>query len=133
MFADMSRGHSLQAGDGLAMPVEPLSPTRQVCNRSCQLACCQLTKSHAALRGGAQGCAVEIVPYILAHGNMAILAQHAVALISAQLVDLATAGMLAVCDMTQSSVRVVVSVWGMCRERGAVAGKGPPQPLNGHA
>jgi len=65
--------------------------------------------------------------------HMAILAQHAVALISAQLVDLATAGMLAVCDMTQSSVRVVVSVWGMCRERGAVAGKGPPQPLNGHA
>lgn len=119
----MSRGHSLQAGDGLAMPVEPLSPTRQVCNRSCQLACCQLTKSHAALRGGAQGCAVELVPYILAHGNMAILAQHAVALISAQLVDLAT----------QSSVRVVVSVWGMCRERGAVARKGPPQPLNGHA
>ncbi|DBA99837.1 hypothetical protein WJX77_011850 [Trebouxia sp. C0004] len=31
---DMSRGHSLQAGDSLAMPVEPLSPTRQGARRS---------------------------------------------------------------------------------------------------
>ncbi len=35
--ADMSRGHSLQAGDSLAMPVEPLSPTRQVCHSSALL------------------------------------------------------------------------------------------------
>lgn len=28
--AEMSRGPSLQAGDSLAMPMEPLSPTRQV-------------------------------------------------------------------------------------------------------
>ena len=30
VHAEMSRGQSLQAGDSLAMPVEPLSPTRQV-------------------------------------------------------------------------------------------------------
>ena len=41
MCAEMSRGASLQAGDSLAMPVEPLSPTRQVrtCSRLPLTAC----------------------------------------------------------------------------------------------
>ena len=73
---------------------------------------------------------VKIVPHTECQASIhsKILGQHAVSLASAQFVDLATVGMLPVCDTTQCEW-----VWGWCRGLGAVAGKGRPQPLNEHA